>query len=233
MNRKDQELLKIVATALKELVNEVVFVGGITTSLYIKDKSSANTTPTDDVDMIVNITSWIEYEKLEKRLNLLGFKRNIHEPGPMCRFELGEVLVDVMPIDEKILGFSNEWYLEGFQNAETRDLDGIRIKTLSLPYFFATKFAAFQNRGKDGPIRESKDLEDIVVVLSSLKNIESEIGEFKIEIQRLIKTTFRDLIKNEGIFREAIHASLTDLGREVSLVRTRELLSEIKKLVMK
>ena len=118
MNSVDKSILKVVGLALgEELRKEVVFVGGVTTTIYIENDSEPNTTPTEDVDLIVNITSILEYELFEKKIGKLGFKRNLSHPGPLCRFELNSIIVDFMPIDEKILGFSNQWYKNGFDTS--------------------------------------------------------------------------------------------------------------------
>ena len=67
MNKTDQEVLILVAQALgEELLKEVVFVGGVTTSTYIENNTSPSITPTEDVDLIVKIVSQIEYEQFEK-----------------------------------------------------------------------------------------------------------------------------------------------------------------------
>jgi hypothetical protein len=32
------------------------------------------------------------------------------------RYKINEIIVDVMPTDEYVLGFSNRWYREGVEN---------------------------------------------------------------------------------------------------------------------
>lgn len=46
-------LIELVAQALEELVNDVVFVGGATTLLYLNDLAVQEPRPTEDVDCII------------------------------------------------------------------------------------------------------------------------------------------------------------------------------------
>jgi hypothetical protein len=55
------ELLKQVAKRLGPLLQEVVFVGGCTTELFITDEAAAEVRPTFDVDVIAEITSYADY----------------------------------------------------------------------------------------------------------------------------------------------------------------------------
>jgi hypothetical protein len=55
MSLKNIDMIEIVAAGLRELCDQVVFVGGATTSFYIDDPASAEMRPTDDVDCVVEI----------------------------------------------------------------------------------------------------------------------------------------------------------------------------------
>jgi len=116
-----------------------------------------------------------------------------------------------MPDDEKILGFSNIWYRPGIENKIKVDLDGESISIFSLPYFLASKFEAFENRGKSDP-RLSSDLEDIVIVLDGIKNFELEnddkkIGEFL--------STRANYCLNDRSAQEAIDGFLSNRDKTV------------------
>ena len=50
---KNIEMLMEVAKGLKDLKEDVVFVGGATASLYFQEAKSLEIRPTDDVDCIV------------------------------------------------------------------------------------------------------------------------------------------------------------------------------------
>jgi hypothetical protein len=67
----------------------------------------------------------------------------------VCRWVQQSVILDVMPLDEHLLGFSNRWYRAAMEAAVihriSADLD---IRVVTAPYFLATKFEAFRRRGQ-------------------------------------------------------------------------------------
>jgi len=80
------EMLERGADALGPLIeDEVAFVGGATIALWATDQAAAEFRPTDDVDVIVGVTSRIAYYRFEERLRDLGFV-NDDESGLTCRF---------------------------------------------------------------------------------------------------------------------------------------------------
>jgi hypothetical protein len=161
-------LLKIAIVQLGELSQELIFVGGVTTSLYINEEISEGVRPTEDVDCVIEVLNKSDYREFEKSLIKKGFKNDTSKGAPLCRFTYGDILIlDVMPDDEKILGFSNEWYKDGIKNKITVTLDEHQISIFTLPYFIASKIKAFEQRGSKDP-RLSWDLEDIVLVLEGL-----------------------------------------------------------------
>ena len=107
----NKEYLLLIADALGDFRNEVVFVGGCAAGLLLTDPAAAGIRATNDVDAIVEATTLREYYKLEARLPALGFLRDF-EDGVICRWRHASsgVLFDLMPIDPAILGFSNRWY---------------------------------------------------------------------------------------------------------------------------
>src|SRR5271170_2096395 len=110
MQNSNLELLKEVAKRLGPLLSEVVFVGGCTTGLFITDEAAADVRPTFDVDVIAEITSYADYATFSERLRSLGFREDTSKGAPLCRWLIDGMKLDVMPIEEKIFGFSNRWY---------------------------------------------------------------------------------------------------------------------------
>lgn len=170
MNNYEHNLtqLEIVASALGDLLPDVTFVGGCTTALLVDEAAFFGIRKTDDVDVIVDVTTLVEYQRFAKQLRSLGFRED--SDGPICRWlfdsETGKVKLDVMPIDEKILEFSNRWYKSALGEAEHVSLpSGVVIKVVSPVYFIATKFEAFAGRGNGNYF--SHDLEDVVFVLEN------------------------------------------------------------------
>ena len=114
MNNKDIHLaqLEAVSSALGELLPQVTFVGGSTTVLLVDEAAHHGIRKTNDVDVIIDVATPVEYYRFSMQLRELGFREDTD--GPICRWlidtRLGKVILDVMPVDESILGFSNRWY---------------------------------------------------------------------------------------------------------------------------
>ena len=80
-----------------------------------------------------------------------------------------------MPLDEKILGFSNRWYPAAMEAATTRQLfRNLEIRVVTAPYFLATKMEAFRGRGR-GDFFASHDLEDLIFVIDGRSTIVEEV----------------------------------------------------------
>jgi len=158
-----------VARALGPDLGEVVFVGGAALAIY-GTRRELEARPTEDVDLVVTMRRAAYYD-LVARLVVRGFRNCIQEGAPVCRYELDGVLVDVMPDDPAILGFSNRWYREAMADAETWLLPGgMTVRALRPIDFIATKLDAFDSRGA-GDYLASKDLEDVVTLLVAMPEL--------------------------------------------------------------
>jgi hypothetical protein len=102
-------MLEFVARKLGKLKDQFIFLGGCTTALFITDPAAPDIRSTIDVDCIVDVASLVQYHKIERTLQKLGFKKSLVEEV-ICRWYYDDAILDVMPTDEKILGFSNYWY---------------------------------------------------------------------------------------------------------------------------
>jgi predicted nucleotidyltransferase len=195
--------IKAVSNALGPLKNEVVFVGGATVSLYA-DRRAIEVRPTDDVDIVVEIATRHEYAELEEQLRKMGFKNDITAKF-LGRYLLPGIIVDVMPTNEAILGFSNIWYEGGFKNAVDYIIDDQHtVKIFSAPYFIASKLQAFKNRGNnDGRI--STDFEDIIFVLDNRSTIWEEMKNAEDEVRKFLLEEF-NILHNHKYIEEWIAA---------------------------
>jgi len=138
------DLLLSAAKKLVPLLDQIVFVGGCAAGLLITDPGAAPVRSTIDVDAIVQVASYPELMALEVRLRQLGFEQPHVQGAPLCRWVHGDVILDLMPTDSTILGFSNRWYPPALENAGTVELGGYQIRLISAPYFLATKLEAFR-----------------------------------------------------------------------------------------
>jgi len=138
MANRNLELLKVAAMLLRPVLDELVFVGGCATGLLVSDEAAAEVRPTFDVDAIAKITSYVEYTTFGERLHKLGFTKDASEGAPICRWQHGQIKLDLMPLDEKILGFSNRWYKAAMDTANEFEIErDIRIRVVTAPYFCA------------------------------------------------------------------------------------------------
>jgi len=197
------EIMEIAVARLGAMAEEMVFLGGCATGLLITDVVAPAIRATIDVDVIVEVASLIEYHRLAKRLRELGFSEDQSADAPICRWHVGEILLDVMPTHPEILGFGNEWYKPAFDAAEWGVLpSGNKIRIVSPPYFLATKFAAFEGRGQ-GDYMMSHDMEDIVAVLDGRQEIVEEVRNCDPKLRDFLQARLAVLLKDDR-FLEAL-----------------------------
>lgn len=180
--------LRAVYRALEEMDPEVIFIGGATTSLYV-DQPASEIRPTDDVDILVEIFNYKSYDEVLTKLRKKGFTHD-QEGRVICRMHVQGIIVDVIPIGQNVLGFTNRWYQEGVKNTILYKLDeDVYIRVFSVPYFLASKIEAFKNRGNnDG--RLSTDFEDIVYLMANRTTIWNELNETKEELRFFLQENF-------------------------------------------
>lgn len=196
-HRENLLRIKAVYSALEELAEKVVFVGGATVSLYT-DRLAEEIRPTDDVDILIELLSYKGYAAIEEKLREKGFVPD-RESGVICRYKIQGIVVDVMPTSEEILGFSNRWYTDGYSSAIEYTLDEENVIKIFAPeYFLATKLEACRNRGnRDG--RTSTDFEDIVYFLNNRSTIWQELKKTQQPLREYLVNSFQELLNNKYI----------------------------------
>lgn len=128
-------MLQTVASGLGDLRDEMVFVGGAVAELYADDPASSDIRPTKDVDCTIELSSYREHTELEEELRAKGFANDTSQGAPICRWIYQDIKVDVMPTDENVLGFNNQWYSGGVGNKITKTLpNGTEIFVFSPEY---------------------------------------------------------------------------------------------------
>ncbi|MBB1487540.1 hypothetical protein [Oceanospirillum sediminis] len=195
-----QQMLIQVAKALgADLLDQVTFVGGCTTGLLITDELILEQVRhTDDVDLIVHVIGYTDYQRLQKKLRQSGFSDASIEDDdmPICAMKLGELRVDFMP-DQDVLGFSNIWYKSAMETAETHVLpDGTQIKVVNPVYFIATKIEAYKNRGNNDPM-SSRDIEDLLNVVDGRDMLLEEIACASNDVKNYIQTELSTLLNHQ------------------------------------
>ncbi len=191
-----------VVRLLAPVLDELVFVGGCTTGLFISDPAAGDIRPTKDVDAIVDVTSYAKYAALSERLRALGLAEDTTPGAPLCRWRRDDLIVDLMPIDEHVLGFSNRWYPAAIDAAQTIEIAGHNVRVVTPALFIATKLDAFHGRG-GGDIVASHDLEDIIAVVDGRSEIVSEVAAAATDVRHYIASELRTLLETRD-FTEAL-----------------------------
>lgn len=214
-----------VAEALKEIKEQVVFVGGAVVSLYTDDPAADEIRPTKDIDLTLNIHNLSHWENLQERLAEKGFY-----PDPqgqsICSYKYKNIPVDIMSTDDGPLGPSNRWYREGFKNLWTTNAGQQEIQIFSAPCYLATKFEAFNSRGKD--YRTSHDIEDIINILDNRSSIVEEVLEAEENILLFLREQFQRIIQKR-LLEEVLLAHIHPLMQEERLDLIKAKLEQIMK----
>lgn len=185
--------VELIAHALGALREQLLFVGGCAVDLLLTDPAAAPVRVTYDVDLVAQVVALAGYHALESQFSQLGFKRDLAQDAPICRWRYNNLEVDLMPMDSSVLGFANRWYPLAVQTANVVALpSGVTIRLISAPAFLATKFEAFADRGQ-GDLLGSHDLEDIVNVVDGRPELISEIALSAIELQQYLADQCRAL----------------------------------------
>lgn len=211
------EMIDVVAQSLgDDLLERVVFVGGCTTALLVDDVVTLqHIRSTEDVDMIVEILSKSEYQDLCQKLRQRGFKESV-EDDVICRWRLNSMIVDVMPTDQEILGFSNIWYPEAVEFAKPYQLPSNRIiRVVSPTYFLATKIAAFGGRG-DNDFLASQDIEDILSLIDGCSSLIADLHVANKKVKSAIAAAIQTFL-HESDFEYAVQSIAQDKQREALL----------------
>lgn len=216
-----------VAEALgDELLPHVAFVGGSTTALLITDLVSRQAVRfSEDVDLIVSVDGYAHWLDLQQRLRERGFRES-PEDDVICRMRLGDLKVDFMPDDERILGFTNRWYQQALASAQPCALTGsITINLLTPAYFIATKLEAYHGRGNDDPLT-SHDLEDIINLVDGRAELLPELNGAEEDVRHYIATQFAQLLAQPD-FEYAVQGNIRDAERAEMVLERFENIAEL------
>jgi hypothetical protein len=202
----NRALFESAVLLLAPLLDELVFLGGCTTGLFITDAAAGGIRPTKDVDAIVDVASYSKYAVLAERLRRLGLAEDTSPGAPLCRWRHDHLIVDVMPVDERILGFSNRWYPAAIETAQSINIAGHRVRVVTPALFIATKLVAFHGRSGDD-VWVSHDLEDIIAIVDGRPEITHDIAAAARDVRGYIATEIRALLGNPD-FADALASFL-------------------------
>lgn len=190
------ENLEKVAEVLSKVNSKFVFTGGATIILYVDSLIQDELRITKDVDCVIDIANRAEYYELSKKLRAIGLEEFLGKNEPICRWQYQDQIIDIMPCDPNILGFSNRWYSEGIAKAISTFLpSGREIFVFPPLYLLASKIEAFRGRGKSFIF--SKDIEDIITLLDGCQvltqEFDAESGELKSYVSEWFSINIEEL----------------------------------------
>lgn len=200
-------LLELAADALGELCDDVVFLGGATVTLWITDPAAPPLRPTRDVDVVVEVSTRTAFHAFEAQLRTRGFTED-QEEGVSCRWRHdGGLILDAMPLDPAILGFTNRWQSEALPHAIERALpSGATIRAASPPYLLATKIEAFSSRGC-GDFLASRDFADIVAVVDGRVELVDEVAATNADVSAYVSSEIAAMLRNPR-FADGLYGAL-------------------------
>lgn len=182
-------LLEAAVRLLQPLLDELVFAGGCATGLLITDSAAGGIRPTTDVDTITEVASYAEYVTLSERLRALGLTEDHSDDAPTCRWRYQGLIIDVIPTDDRILGFSNRWYAPAISSAQRMTIDNRTSGSSRRSIFFATKLEAFRGRGSG-----SHDLEDVVAVVDGRPELPDDVAAAPADVRTYIASEIQQLL---------------------------------------
>ena len=132
-----------------------------------------------------------------------------------------------MPLDEKILGFSNRWYKPALDSALVHELEpNLRVRVVTGVYFCATKLEAFAGRGKPD-YQSSHDLEDLIAVVNGRAELVKEIHAGPDDVRTYIASEIANLLATPA-FLDALPGYL--LPDQASQARVSILLERLNQI---
>lgn len=196
-NNPNITMLDLMAQRLgPELCENMVFVGGAAAGLLITDLALPAIRRTDDIDVVTPTQALEDFHKLENQLRELGFTPDMRPEAPLCRWQIDNMTVDVMPSKEEVLGFANRWYVLSVATAQIHELpSGTRVKVIRAPEFIATKLEAFFGRGQ-GDFLFSHDIGDIISVIDGRESLLLECQASHRPLREYLRLQFQSLLKN-------------------------------------
>lgn len=190
--------LQLAADLLGPLVEEVVFLGGATIHLWLNEAAAPPARATDDVDVLCDVHTTVEYYVFSDRLRERGLVERLNEDiVGRWRDPVSNLAIDIIPPDERVLGFTNRWYTQAVDRAVNRTLNsGSVIRAVPPPILTATKLEAWRGRGADDVLR-SLDVHDVVVLANGREELLDELQAEEPDVRTFVGRELRRLLAND------------------------------------
>jgi predicted nucleotidyltransferase len=179
-----------------------------------------------DIDFTLKLYTYKAFSEILERLSQLGF-----HPDPFGHsinsYKYKNISVDIMLAFDSPLGPCNRWYQKGFNSLHEITIEGETIQVFSVPYFLATKFEAYNDRGED--IRTSHDFEDIIYVINNREDIVEEIAKSDADVRQFLQTEIQKVLSNK-LLEEILSYHIVPSDFEYRYPMVIEKLNKIAKL---
>jgi hypothetical protein len=222
--------LEVAARVLEPMLGELVFVGGATIHLWLTEPGAPPVRATDDVDVICEVAARTDYYRLQSRLRERGLHEAVDE-SVICRWKTDDppLVLDVMPTDPDIVGFSNEWYEEAISTAATVRLDsGAEILAARPASLVATKLCAWKGRG-GGDLLRSLDVHDVLTLIDGRPELIEEVEVAQPSLRAYIRNELAEL-RAEPYFDYAVDGATATYGPS-GAIRARLVQARIENLL--
>ncbi|MDD2238090.1 MAG: hypothetical protein PHG65_12870 [Kiritimatiellae bacterium] len=188
VNERD---ISTVVRSMKEIGVSFALIGGSALP-YLLDPAYIHR-PTNDVDVVVEVTTRIAYSKLERKLERAGFHHDM-TGGPRCRWLLDDITVDVLPTSPNAAEFGSVWFEEAMSALESVTArDGTEFHVIGPAHLLATKLTSYFDPKRDDD-KKISDLEDIVSLVEGCSKLLPALEIGSMELQRHISGRIRLLL---------------------------------------
>lgn len=182
---------------LKSAGLDFVFIGGGILGFLIDDPLASPVRTTMDIDVVLDIVTDPGQILLEEKLSSAGFKHDVSNRAPRCRWIFNNIKVDIISIKDKFSGMNFKWLQETVESPLKIKKDETFLKIASPACFVAMKLEAFKDRG-NADYLGSRDIEDVISVIDGRTSIVEEIKNSYPEVVEFISETIAELLlKNE------------------------------------
>lgn len=190
--------LELLTHRLGDFADQVIFLGGAVVPLWLTDEHASDARSTDDLDAVIEAASRIHYDLAQIELRKLGFDHDTRQGAPVCRFVAEDLIFDLMPHPDHGMGY-NSWYEHGIRAAVAWRLpSGRSIRIFSPAHLFATKIAAFEDRGAREPL-VSDDMADLIALLDGCDSLLSDMTLAETDLRAAVANWARWLLTTSDL----------------------------------
>ncbi|MBI2690934.1 MAG: hypothetical protein HYX29_03175 [Solirubrobacterales bacterium] len=230
--RVELPLVELAANALGPLVDEVVFVGAAVLPAWITESEVLPLRATDDTDCVIDVATKAKYDAFGRRLRSQGLRED-NESAVLCRWRVpdSDLIVDVMPSEQSILGFNGKWVHLAHRDGMSAEFEIGRVGTVRIvrpELWVAMKLDAFGTRGNND-FYSSKDFDDLVSIVRGRPQLVEELRTSRQDIREFVAASILGLKRSKqfevGVVGAIAQAGSDGIADEIVLPRFADIAS--------